>query len=177
MTAKFFTAVGVVVVAEFSAVGFCGGRAVGGHRAQWAAALAAATAAAGLPVLVGCAKGVDLAVRTAVSGSTVFTAESGRPGHLVARSCQFVAALAAHSRPLLVAVPGTAAPVQLRPKSQWQSCGSGTWSSVALAAGRGVAVLVQLPAANWLPAGWHFEFNQALGGWLLRPPARQMGLF
>lgn len=164
---------GCLVFAGFTAVGFCGGRSVGGGRAAAAAVAAAAVAAAGVPVLVGCANGVDLAVRTAVSSAQIFRAASSRPGHLVARSCQFVAALAAHERPLLVVVPGVGAPAGLRPSHSWQSCGSGSWSSAALAAGRSVAVLVQAPAASWLPQ-WNFEFNQAFGGWLLRPPARQM---
>jgi hypothetical protein len=48
---------------------------------------------------------------------------------------------------LLVAFPQGSAPVQLSPSVSFRGFGSGTWGSVALALGLGMAVLVVLPSS------------------------------
>ena len=78
-----------------------------------------------------------------------------------------------------------ACPASVRPASRWASGGSGSWSSLALAAGLGLPVFVfwcgSGPPA--LPAAWGAWSLVAAGpfsgAWCLSPspPAQQLPLF
>lgn len=145
------------MLAGFSSVGFAGSRSGVGSAA--AARLAAAAAAAGCGVFATCGRGVPAAA-AAVPGSVVFRRSSPPFSSLpfrvslAARATAFIRALAAAPAPALVCWPGRAAPSGLRPSRSWSSCGSGSWSEAALAAGLGVTVFVFLPPGIQPPAAW-----------------------
>jgi len=152
------------VLAGFASVGFSGSRSC-------AAAVAAGLSVVALlpsscSVSVGCAAGLDGAVRAAVPGAVVFRAASRRPGALASRSSALVRSVAAAGG-LLVVCPaaGQACPAGVRPGAAFSGGGSGSWASAALAVQSGCAVLVwsaSLPAwlvsAGFAPApGWWFR--------------------
>jgi hypothetical protein len=160
------------------AVGFSGSRSAG------PACLAACRAVLPLvrgAVFVGCAAGLDAAVRAAVPSASVLSASSfgaasvGR-GAFAARSVALVRAVVAAgqgaaSSPVWVSFPGRACPAGLAPCAAPARCfsglGSGSWAALAFAAGLGLPCLVFLPAGVSAPAGWGFRL---LGrGWFLRP--------
>ncbi len=133
-------------------------------------------------VVVGCARGVDAVVRASVPAARlrVFRASafgSGR-GAPAARSVACVRAVAAAGG-VWVSCPGRACPAGLVPSRSASACfsgrGSGSWASLALAAGLGVACLVFLPPGVAVPPGW--GFRPLGGGWYWRAGARQLGLF
>ncbi|MCA9958315.1 MAG: hypothetical protein KC443_04745 [Anaerolineales bacterium] len=173
--------------AGFSSVGFSGSRSLVGSAFAQCQALAARAAGAGASVLVGCAPGADAAARLgAGSAAQVFRAAAfARPGvpwaaALVARSSAFVLALAAAPAPVLVTFPGSACPSGLAPVCRWPSgSGSGSWASLALAAGLGVPVRVFLPAGVVPPPSfgvWSPVSSGPLSGsWSLVPA--QLSLF
>lgn len=111
----------------------------------------------GAVVFVGCARGVDGAVRAAVPGCRVFRVSGSGRSAFAARSVRFVRALAAGGG-VLFSFPGRACPVGLVPSSDSRACfcglGSGSWASLALALGLGVPCCVWLPAGVSVPAGW-----------------------
>lgn len=124
-------------------VGFSGSRAPG------AAALAALSALlplvpSGVRVSVGCAFGVDAAVRSFFGASPsllVFSVASGRFGSgrsaFARRSSRCVLSVASGSRGLLVALPSAPVPpFGCRVGRSWRSGGSGSWGSVSFALGR-----------------------------------------
>ena len=161
------------------AVGFSGSR---GSAVPSAVGLAAAAVAPpfGPPVFVGCASGVDAAVRALVPGASVFSASAfghGR-GSFAARSVAVVSAVvaAAGSRGLWVAFPFAPCPVGLVPSASSSRCfsgfGSGTWASLAFAAGSGLPCLVFGFAP---PAAWGFA--PVGGGWFFRGAPVQLSLF
>ncbi len=142
----------------------------------------------GHPLAVGCAAGADLAVRIAAPGARVFRASafgSGRQS-FARRSAALVQAVAASPSPLLVGFVSSPCPAGIVPSSSPSRCfcggGSGSWATLALAAGLGVPVVVfwcgSGPLA--LPAGWGSwlaaSASQA-GGWRLSPRAVQPSLF
>lgn len=147
--------------AGFPAVGFSGARALPAGRRAACRALAAAVAAAGVPVFAGCAAGADsAAVCGAGPAVRVFRAAAfAVPGRswsvaLARRSAAFVAALAAAGG-CLVSFPAGSCPAGLVPARAWPSgSGSGSWASLALAVGLGVPVFVFLPAGVVPPAAW-----------------------
>lgn len=154
-------------LSSFSVVGFSGSR-----RGARAAALSAAFSrvAPGAAVFVGCASGVDLAVRSRFGARCrVFSAVSRSRGGLAARSAGLVRAVAAAGG-CWVSFPGAACPAGLVPSPVSGRCfcglGSGSWASLAFAVGLGVPCLVFSP---WgVPAGWGFS---ALGrGWFVWVP-------
>lgn len=135
---------------DYSAIGFSGSRALRGP--QWVQARSLAARAARVSaVLVGCARGADAAARAGAPDAIVFRAASSAPRDLVARSIQMVSVLSGSPSPLLVALPGRPCPAGVRVAARWQSCGSGSWSTIALALGRGCPVYVI--GAYW-PAAW-----------------------
>jgi hypothetical protein len=126
---------------------------------------------AGCHVVVGCATGADLAVRSAfVSGGRlcVFAVESGRWGSgrsaFARRSAAVVAAVPAGG--LLVVVPSGAAPAGVVPSRSFSGCGSGSWGSGALALGTGRRVLLWLPSGS-VPPAWAGVAWSSVGGWWL----------
>ena len=152
---------GGAVLGGFASVGFSGSRSLSGSAWSACAGLALAAVAAGCSVLVGCASGADAAARAGAGPlASVFSARasrfSGLPfrSALAARSAWFVRSLAAAPAPVLVSFPGRACPSRCRVGRSWSSCGSGSWSSLALAVGLGVPVFVFLPAGVAPPAGW-----------------------
>lgn len=141
-----------MILSFFSSFGVCGSRVSGSPAALLAASVVPVAAQFGA-VSCGCASGVDAVARP--FASSVFRVSSFGRGRwaYVARSVAFVRALAAHSSPLLLAFPSGACPSGLVPASVSSRCfcglGSGSWASVAFAAGLGVPVIVfGVPAAS-----------------------------
>jgi len=133
-------------------------------------------------VFVGCARGIDQAVQSSVPSSRlrVFRASvfgAGR-GAFAARSVACVRAVAATGG-LWLSFPSLACPSGLVPSRSASSCfsgfGSGSWASLALAAGLGLPCLVFLPSGVSVPSGW--GFRSLGGGWFWLPGAGQLGLF
>jgi len=123
---------------------------------------------------VGCASGVDAAVRAAVPGACVFSASrfrGSRGSALARRSVALVLRLARRPAPCLVVFPGRSCPVGLFPSVSWRRClgfGSGSWLAAAVAVGRGVPVFVFLGSAP-PPSGrgWGFVPVPGRPGWWL----------
>jgi len=154
----------------FSTVGFTGSRHLSGRAYTHLQRTVTALAAAGKPLHVGCARGADAAVRSASPHSllTVHRATTRRPFHLVQRSIRMVNALAAAQSPLLVATPLGEPPKRFTPSSHWQSCGSGSWSTVLLAAGLCIPVILlhSQPPMWW--QGWQpLSLHPFAGGYYL----------
>ncbi|MEL6500854.1 MAG: hypothetical protein AAFQ23_05550, partial [Cyanobacteria bacterium J06623_1] len=168
---------------------FCGVVSVGfsGFRSPSPVAAAALSALlplvpAGVRVSVGCALGVDSAVRSFFGSSPsllVFSVASGRFGSgrsaFARRSSRCVSSVAAGSRGLLVALPSSSVPPAcVRPSRSFVGGGSGTWGSVAFALGRGRRVLLWLPPGSRPPvwAGCSWSLSAVPGGcWWLGVPA------
>lgn len=170
----------------FSSVGFAGSRAGAGAGA--AGRLAGAAAAAGCSVLASCGSGAPAAALAAAGAAgRLFSVAAPQfaalpfPARLAARAAAFVRALAASPAPVLLCWPGCPAPAGLLPGRSWQSCGSGSWSELALAVGLAVPVVVFLPPGVQPPAGWGVwsvaVVGPFAGGWSLRPAAAQLSLF
>lgn len=131
-------------------------------------------------VVVGCAAGADAVVRDAFPGCEVFRASRFGVGRasFAQRSAAVVAAVAAAgSSGLWVSFPSGRCPSGLVPCRSWRSSsGSGSWGSLALAAGSRVPCLVFSPAG--FPSGWGFSVTGT--GWGFLQPASvavQLSLF
>ena len=122
-------------------------------------------------VLTSCGAGAPSAVAAAFPGCQFFSASApafcglGRAA-FAARAAALVRTLAASPSPLWVCFPGGVCPAAAVPSRSWGSCGSGSWSECALAAGLGVPVLVFLPVGVVPPSGWGSW--SSLGGFLGR---------
>ncbi len=131
--------------------------------------------APGRTVLVGCASGIDAAVRRACPFALVYRAGSGAPYLLARRSALLVHQLHTLGG-VLVAFPSGPCPSALAPSPSWGACfagyGSGTWATVALASGLGCGVLVWLPPACGAPA-WLAPLG---GGWFGPASPAQLSL-
>ncbi len=152
-TSRFLsTSLALKTLGGFGRVGFSGSRH-GGSAAvascnQFLAAYSPSLA--GCRPAVGCARGVDLAVRAHFRKAVVFRVQPPRSRSAFAqRSARLVGWVG--SSGLLIAFPSGSAPAQLRPSASFRGFGSGTWGSVALALGLGSSVLVVLPASLCLP--------------------------
>ena len=168
-------------------VGFSGSRSVA--PASLSACLSV-LASSSLSVFVGCAPGVDAAVRASVAPSRlrVFSVASfAGPrgvsrGTFAARSVAFVRALGGGGAPLF-SFPSGACPVGVAPSSSSSCCfcgaGSGSWASLAFAAGCGVPCFVALPSGLAVPSGWGFSSLGAFGGsaWFGFSPPVSLSLF
>jgi hypothetical protein len=152
-------------------IGFSGSRSLSG------AGLAALTSLfplvpAGCHVVVGCAAGADLAVRSEfiICGRLcLFAVDSGRWGSgraaFARRSVAIVEAVP--SGGLLVVVPGSVSPPPgVVPSRSFHGGGSGSWGSAALALGTGRRVLLWLPVGA-VPPVWAGVSWSAVGGWWL----------
>lgn len=143
-------------------VGFCGSRSL--SRA-WSRVVASVIRSlpVSVPVVVGCAAGADETVRSAARCSSartvrVWAVASGAwgrgPSAFAARSAALVRSLEAGS--WFVGFVVSPCPAGVAPARSWSSGSSvsGSWSSLALAAGRGLPVLVVWcgPGAPALPA-------------------------
>lgn len=163
-----------------SGVGFSGSRSV----VPLACASVVPLVLPDCPVFTGCASGVDAFFRTAFPEAVVFRASSFGvgPGSFAARSAAVVRAVAASgadssSGGLWVSFPSGPCPAGLRPSARSSRCfsgsGSGSWASLAFAAGSGLSCLVFgfAPPASW-------GFSPLGGGWFwLGAPVRQLSLF
>lgn len=149
-------------------------------------AVSAAVSAGCDSFVVGCADGVDLAVREYLSGFdsisvSVFSASdygSGRSS-FARRSVAAVKAVSAGGG-AWVCLAGSACPPGLVPSSSSSACfcglGSGSWASLAFAVGCGVPSALWLPAGVFPPASW--GFSSCGGGWFIwRPSVVQLSLF
>lgn len=158
-----------------------------GSRSPSVASLAAVSAVAALvsgSVAVGCARGVDLAVRGLFPSASVFAVSSGAwgsgRGAFAARSSAFVRALASGGGCLL-SFPASSCPFGLFPSRSSSRCfggfGAGSWSSLAFALGLGVPCAVFLPVGVLCPPAWGLV--AVGGGWFVSaPPAvSQLSLF
>lgn len=118
---------------------------------------------------------VSLPSRVAGLSFSAFVPGSSSPSAFVSRSRALVSACASAGA-LWVSFPSSACPVGLPVSSSWVSSGSGSWSSLSLAAGSGCACLVFSPSG--LPAfGWS-GFSSLGSGWFFRPAGSvQLSLF
>ena len=177
-------------VSSFPCVGFSGSRLGGSSAVRSASAFLPLLSSFSGSVGVGCACGVDQAVRAAFPSALVFRVQPPvSRAAFAARSARLVRWVASGSG-LLVAFPLGTAPARLVPSVSFCGFGSGTWGSVALALGLGCSVLVVLPAAV-CPAGAAFPAPAAVaarfafagvapcGGslWLASPVPVQLALF
>jgi hypothetical protein len=168
------------VLSSSSCIGFSGSRSPSAASLSalgWACGQVPHSAA----VVVGCARGVDQAVRAAFPKAQVFQASQfgSDRGAFAARSVACVQAVAASSG-LWVSFPSTACPMGLLPSPRSSKCfsgmGSGTWASLAFAVGSGVPCLLYLPAGVQAPTAWDLE--PLGGGWYRFTPAEvQASLF
>ena len=161
-------------------IGFCGSRSLPGAYARVVSPLVAALAPG--PFCVGDAPGADALVRAACPSALVFRAGGFSAGALVARSCAMVAAVASSPSPVLVGFVEVSCPAGIAPGTSWRSGRpvSGSWSSLALAAGRGVRVGVVGCCPFFAPpAAWGVWSRVTVDGvpvWWL-DVVEQMGLF
>jgi hypothetical protein len=170
-------------VSGFSVVGFSGSRSLlpcSVSALRFVAGLVSPSAS----VSVGCARGADALARSLFPLARVFSVASGcfGPGRgaFAARSIACVRSVAPAG--LWVSFPSGPCPAGLLPSSSSSRCfsglGSGSWASLALAAGLGAACLVFLPPGVPCPAG--FGLRSLGGGWWFRPSApsaSQLSLF
>lgn len=167
------------VFSGFGAFGFSGSRSV----VPAAVSVACGFVRVGAPVFVGCASGVDAAVRLCFPAASVFSVAAFPslpfPARLAARSSACVRACAAASG-LWVSFPSAVCPAGLCPcASPFRGSGSGSWASAALALFLGVPVLFFLPIGVSVPPSWgavSVVSSSAVGAWVLVRPA-QLGLF
>ncbi|NTU58906.1 MAG: hypothetical protein HGB00_08350 [Chlorobiaceae bacterium] len=159
-------------------VGFTGSRRPSGAQVAAAQRAALIIAGYGIPVAVGCASGIDAAVRNVVPGAEVFRVEGSGPGAFALRSVAMVKACKeSRGWVALAAYPSAPCPARLVPSGSSSACfngsGSGTWATAAYAVGIGVPIVVfgqvELPewGGKWEPVrlgplvgGWRFVSNQ-----------------
>jgi hypothetical protein len=124
-------------------------------------------------ILVGCARGVDAQVRAIYPDAKVYRATDYKaetyPAKLAMRSSAMVADIHAAGG-CLIAVPMKPCPPKVKPCTTWRSsAGSGTWGTIALAAGLGVPTAVWLPESIQ-PPDWDDRFSDKGSGWFLVVP-------
>lgn len=165
----------------FSSFAFSGARALPlGRRSSSVSgglAFALSLVPAGSSVSVGCAGGVDAAVRSFCAASpslfrlSVFSVSefsrsaSGAvlpvPASFAARSAACLGSVVSVGG-LLVAFPVVECPLPCVPSRSFSGGGSGSWGSAALAAGLGASVVVALPSSacfslpRWSGGRWAF---------------------
>ena len=181
-------------------VGFCGSRSLSSSFAGLVGSVVRSVLAFGRSVAVGCAAGGDLLVRSAAPGARVFRVSSfaggGGPPRaaFVRRSVALVRAVAASGAGAgFVGFVAVGCPRSVAPSASPSRCfcggGSGSWASLALAAGLGVPVVVfrcgsvsvpgfpACPLGLSLPSWWGGSWAPAAasgpwsGGFRWSPPA------
>jgi len=176
----------VSFVRSFPCVAFSGSRVAGSSAVASCRALLPALSGLSVPVAVGCASGVDSAVRSAFPHCSVFSVSSFLVGGRVARASfarrsSALVSWCVSGGGLLVAFPLGSCPSGVRPSVSFSGRGSGTWGSVALAVS-GCSVLVVAPAgasASWfgsLAASFRCLGTAPCGGslWVAAPRAVSM---
>ncbi len=158
-------------------VGFTGSRSLSPQFAPLVGQLACSVAAAGRSVAVGCAGGADQFVRAACPQALIFSVRASAfaqlPPHaaLVARSSALVRSVAASGAGAgfvgFVVSPCPAGLVPASPRRCFRGHGSGTWATLAAAAGAGVPVVVFWcgMAAPMLPQWGAWQPAAAAGRW------------
>ena len=135
-------------------------------------------------VVVGCARGIDVAVRSTVPATRlhVFRASSFGfgPGSYAARSIACVCAVAGGSPSCpWVVFPATSCPVGLMPSFYPAACfsgsSSGTWASLAFDVGLGVPCLVFLPPGVSAPKMWPLTQVHGTRSWRQFSPVSVQG--
>lgn len=111
----------------------------------------------GVEVSVGCATGVDFVVRSEFKNTAkVFRASDYKKGDvraaLAARSAACVKSVCPGGLVVVVPKAGQSCPEVVKVKKSWVSCGSGSWSSAALALGLGCSVLLWVSPGTKPPA-------------------------
>jgi len=163
-------------------VAFSGSRQAVPSSPGWVAASRVAGAVPASRVAVGCARGIDAAVRQAAPGCQVFQAAGSQAWQLAARSSALVRGAVGGG---LVAFPSGFCPAAVQVSSRFSGAGSGTWGSVAFAIGQGLPVVLFAPVAPgsvqaWLgPLAGRFQVLHATPSavWLVSSPAGQPSLF
>lgn len=176
----------ISAVSSFSTVGFSGSRSASSSAASLPGQLASALPAA-CSALVGCASGVDAAVRAARPSAQVFRASAfgSGPFAVPVRSAALVRAVAA-GRGCMVVFPGGPCPGAVRVSRQFAGHGSGSWGSVAMALGLGLPVFILAPLPAGATESWQAwcgplaarfsRFSEAAGQcWLWCPAAPLQG--
>ena len=166
-----------MISSRFRSVGFAAWRRSPASVRARAASLASLAVGRGaslfVPAPAGSAPSVAAAVLAAVGRDRVslFSASFSGRGALPARAAAALRALAAAPAPVLLAWPNRSCPPSLSgPSRSWSSCGSGSWSEVALALGLGVpVVLFDAPAPHWASVGRSWSSGPLAGGLLLSP--------
>jgi hypothetical protein len=162
------------VTGQFSHFGFSGSRSVVSPGCSVLAGLLRGRYFSGA---VGCARGVDSFFSQAFPFLPVCSASafgSGRSSF--ARRSIWVVESVARSSGLWCSFPASQCPSGLVPSGQSSRCfsgfGSGSWASLAYAAGLGCPCLVFLPAGVAFPVSWSlFSFQSLGGGWWFYPGA------
>lgn len=182
----------VSLLSDLPSVGFSGSRSPSAAAASALGSLLPFMPRSGCRVSVGCARGVDAAVRSFFSASPsllVFSVASGRFGMgrsaFARRSSRCVRSVAAGSTGVLVVLPSAAVPpAGVRPSRSFSGGGSGSWGSAALALGLGRQVLLWLPSSSrppaWSGCRWSAVASVPGGAWWLGVPApavAQLSLF
>jgi len=159
-------------------IGFTGSRSITKAQVKKVQSIVKAVMSKGLPVATGCAYGVDEAVRYVDPSITVFRVNSGEWGRgksaYARRSTAMVKSLIGTERCGLVGFPTSECPVGVEPAREWRSGKppSGTWSTIALAYGLNIPVVVfpldgvKLP--NWKGVQW-IETAEWSGGFRCAP--------
>lgn len=167
------------LVSSAVCVGFSGSRSPSAASLSALSSVAGAVSS-GAVVVVGCAAGVDLSARGLFPSAVVLSVASGAFGSgrsAFARRSVACVSRVASAGGVWVSFPSSPCPPGLVPSSVSSRCfsgsGSGSWASLAFAAGSGLSCLVFLPsgvaAPSWLvPVG---------GGWFSFSPPVQLSLF
>lgn len=166
-------------------VGFTGSRNFSSNYAQFIAPVVHHYQAAGQPIAAGCANGADKIVRQAAPSAQVFMASNylgPAPARLAKRSAAMVRAVSQSQNPLIVGFTISPCPAAVRPRGSFFGGGSGTWGTLALAAGLGLPIIVFWPAITWqptLPAWGNWQPVVVAGqiGFSLHPAGTQAPLF
>lgn len=168
------------LVSSAVCVGFSGSRSPSSASLSALSSVASSVSSAAV-VVVGCAAGVDLAVRSLFPGAVVVSVASGLFGagrSAFARRSVACVSRVASAGGVWVSFPAGACPVGLVPSSSSSRCfsgsGSGSWASLAFAIGSGVPSLVFLPAGVAVPAWGLVPLG---GGWFEWSPPVQLSLF
>ena len=174
------------IIASANCVGFSGSRNPNGAIPSGVILGAIAAVSPSASVLVGCAKGVDAVVQSALgSRCQVFSVASGQwgseRGAFAGRSTACVRAVATAGG-LWVSFPSSPCPAGLLPSKSFSKCfhgsGSGSWASLALAVGLGVPCLVFLPVGVVAPVGWSLAPVVGCDRWFSSVPViAQLSLF
>ena len=161
-------------------VAFSGSRSLVGNRYNLCYNIARMCADAGYSVITGCAKGADAAVRSAVPEATIFSASNFGSGKssFARRSIEMIRSLPPES--ILVAFPDKSCPVKILPNASASKCfcgsGSGTWATIAYAAGLGHTIYLYGDVPTW---GIWSPVSSGIfsGSFLFSPSSSQSCLF